>query len=79
MVPLRLSAIGVDTQLTYKPTKSKFLKPQDVGTRGQGFGATSISMADLKLRNDAAGPGMVPLLNQHGDSVRAEFIKQETD
>jgi hypothetical protein len=36
-------------------------------------------MADLKLRTDAAGPGMVPLLNQPGDSVRVEFIKQETD
>jgi hypothetical protein len=40
------------------------------------FDATSISMADLKLRIDAAGPMIVPLLNQHGDSVRAEFIQE---
>ena len=32
----------------------------------------------LKVRNDAVRPVIVPLLNQHGDSVRAEFI-QETD
>ena len=42
------------------------------------FGATSISMADQKVRIDAVRPVIVPLLNQHGDSVRAEFI-QETD
>ena len=42
------------------------------------FGATSISMADLPVRTDAARPVIVPLLNQHTDSVRAEFI-QETD
>jgi hypothetical protein len=36
-------------------------------------------MAYLKLRTDAAGSGMVPLLNQHGDSVWTEFEKQETD
>jgi hypothetical protein len=36
-------------------------------------------MADLKLRTDAVRPVIVPLLNQHGDSMRAEFIKQETD
>jgi hypothetical protein len=35
-------------------------------------------MADLKVRTDAVRPVIVPLLNQHGDSVRAEFI-EETD
>jgi len=43
------------------------------------FVSTSISMADLKLCTDAAGCGIVPILNQHGDSVRTEFKKQETD
>jgi crotonobetainyl-CoA:carnitine CoA-transferase CaiB-like acyl-CoA transferase len=41
------------------------------------FGTASISMADLPVQTDATRPGIVPLLNQHGDSVRAEFIKQE--
>jgi hypothetical protein len=35
-------------------------------------------MADLKVRADAVRPMIVPLLNQHGDSVRAEF-NEETD
>jgi hypothetical protein len=36
-------------------------------------------MAVLKLRIDVAAPGILPLLNQHGDSWRTEFEKQETD
>jgi itaconate CoA-transferase len=40
------------------------------------FGTASVSMADLPVRTDAARPGIVPLLDQHGDSVRAEFKKQ---
>jgi hypothetical protein len=35
-------------------------------------------MAELRVHTDAARPVIVPLLNQHADSVRAEFI-QETD
>ena len=41
------------------------------------FAQTSISMADLPVQTDAARPANVPLLNQHGDSVRAEFTRQE--
>ncbi|MFT5503880.1 MAG: itaconate CoA-transferase [Gammaproteobacteria bacterium] len=41
------------------------------------FGDFQINMADLPVQIDGARPTIVPLLNQHGDSVRAEFINQE--
>jgi itaconate CoA-transferase len=42
------------------------------------FGETHIRMADLPVQIDNARPALVPLLNQHGDSARAEFSNQET-
>ena len=37
------------------------------------FGDTTVAMADLPVRTENARPEAVPLLNQHGDAIRAEF------
>jgi len=37
------------------------------------FGPSLVKMADLPVQTDAERPELVPLLNQHGNSVRAEF------
>jgi itaconate CoA-transferase len=42
------------------------------------FGAASINMADLPVQTDEARPKIVPLLNQQGDSLRAEFSQLGT-
>lgn len=39
------------------------------------FAAFPINMADLPVQTDQARPAIVPLLNQHGESLRVEFTQ----